>query len=105
MEETLLEIAATFHGLCLDCMDRSKPKTGDVDRDYWTHDFKDEWDVNCRIQHGQSTWYFSFMGRKSEMKAHQLQKQKMQQEQKNYERSYGLGSHSFHHLKSLIQRE
>lgn len=58
-----------FDGLCLDCLDRSKPKTGDRDNDYWHHnDLRDEkWDHRCRIKHGEPTWYFSYMGRKEDM--------------------------------------
>lgn len=57
-----------FDGLCLDCMDRSKPKTGDVDKDYWRHHLleEDDWVTSCRFPHKQPTWYFSFMGRKEE---------------------------------------
>ncbi|KAK4692165.1 hypothetical protein P7C71_g4984, partial [Lecanoromycetidae sp. Uapishka_2] len=34
-----------FDGLCLDCLNRSKPKLGDADKDYWRHaDLKEhEW--------------------------------------------------------------
>ena len=54
-----------FDGLCLDCLDRSKPKTGDVDMDYWRHNMleEDDWVSGCRFRHKQSTWYFSYMGR------------------------------------------
>jgi hypothetical protein len=52
-------------------MDISKPKTGDLDTDYWEHDRIRDWSRQCRIKHGQSTWYFSFMGRKAKMDAHQ----------------------------------
>lgn len=57
-----------FHGLCLDCLDRSKPKVGDVDMDYWEHDQlkEHEWVHGCRFNHKQPTWYFSFNGRKEE---------------------------------------
>jgi len=69
------KILSDFDGLCLDCMDLSLPKIdGDVDRDYWEHDKNRIWDVDCRISHSQPTWYFSFMGRRAEMKAHQLKK-------------------------------
>lgn len=55
-----------FDGLCLDCMDSSNPKTGDDDVDYWLHnDLNEDQRVRgCRHEHGQPTWYFSFMGRK-----------------------------------------
>ena len=64
-----------YHGLCLDCMDRSKPKYGSDDADYWKvlRVKKKEYDHRCRIEHGESTWYHSFMGRqdvrKRKMKA------------------------------------
>jgi hypothetical protein len=56
-----------FDGLCLDCMDASKPKFGDADEDYWKHDERRNWDGDCRIKHGQPSWYFSFMGRRQKM--------------------------------------
>ena len=57
-----------FDGLCLDCMDKSKPKTGDADMDYWLHNDLGETGrvEGCRFLHKQPTWYFSFMGRKEE---------------------------------------
>ena len=57
-----------FHGLCLDCLDRSKPKLGDADMDYWRHNTlkENEWVTGCRFRHKQPTWYFSFNGRKEE---------------------------------------
>jgi hypothetical protein len=54
-----------FDGLCLDCMDRSRPKKDD-DRDYWTKcksGYGGRWDLNCRLHHGQQTWYVSWCGR------------------------------------------
>lgn len=57
-------------------MDKSKPKTGDIDRDYWEHDIEEEWSAYCRINHKQATWYFSFMGRKADMKAHKDRKRR-----------------------------
>ena len=59
-----------FDGLCLDCAKMTK--TRNVDDDYWLHDAARKWDEDCRIRHGQPTWYFSFMGRKTDMKAHKL---------------------------------
>ncbi|KAL8897858.1 MAG: hypothetical protein Q9207_006987 [Kuettlingeria erythrocarpa] len=61
-------VSAYFDGLCLDCLDRSKPKTGDVDMDYWRHhELKEhEYTSGCRFPHRQPTWYFSFNGRKEE---------------------------------------
>jgi hypothetical protein len=52
-----------FDGLCLDCMNRSKPK--DLDDEYWKHNtnVNGRWDSRCRITHNQSTWYVSWLGR------------------------------------------
>lgn len=57
-----------FDGLCLDCLDKSKPKTKDEDTDYWEHNNFEggRYDSGCHIDHGQPTWYFSFMGRKED---------------------------------------
>ena len=46
----------------------SKCKFGDADGDYWRHADNDvQWDANCRIKHGQPSWYFSFLGRREKM--------------------------------------
>lgn len=65
---TLNHVGTYFDGLCLDCMDRSKSRSGDTDEDYWQHNNLSETDVieNCRFEHKQPTWYFSFMGRKED---------------------------------------
>lgn len=54
-----------FDGLCLDCMDRSKPKGKNLDDKYWTHNSSvgGRWDSRCRFKHNQSTWYVSWLGR------------------------------------------
>jgi len=65
VEDAVTYTAQNFNGLCLDCMDRMKPKTGDRHDDYWRHNnFRDRdvWFKGCRIKHKQPTWYFSFMG-------------------------------------------
>ncbi|KAK5137621.1 hypothetical protein LTR08_007916 [Meristemomyces frigidus] len=57
-----------FDGLCLDCMNTSKPKFGDANEDYWQHSKQGvPWDAGCRIRHQQPSWYFSFMGRRYKM--------------------------------------
>lgn len=61
-----------FDGLCLD--DIKRTKKNDVDEDYWEHDIEKDWSSGCRIAHGQPTWYFSFMGRKTDMAKHKAQK-------------------------------
>ncbi|KAF2441643.1 hypothetical protein P171DRAFT_456641 [Karstenula rhodostoma CBS 690.94] len=54
-----------FDGLCLDCMDRSKPKGKDLDDEYWriNSSVKNRWDSRCRVPHKQATWYVSWLGR------------------------------------------
>lgn len=63
------EVLRNFQGLCLDCMKLTKSE--DVHRDYWLHDQQKKWDQGCRITHAQPTWYFSYMGRKTDMKNYQ----------------------------------
>jgi hypothetical protein len=55
----------SFDGLCIDCMDRSRPKRGDGDVDYWRQleSIDGRWDVNCRVRHGEPSWYISWCGR------------------------------------------
>lgn len=48
-----------FEGLCLDCMRRSPRK----DSKYWRPEsHQEDYDKHCRIYHGKTSWYFSFMG-------------------------------------------
>ncbi|KAL8828735.1 MAG: hypothetical protein Q9191_002421 [Dirinaria sp. TL-2023a] len=72
IQGTISLVRRYFDGLCLDCMDKSKSKTGDSDSDYWYHNEleENEWDHSCRESHGQPTWYFSFMGRKEDQKTY-----------------------------------
>jgi hypothetical protein len=72
IEKLRKEVKADFNGLCLDCMDRTKPKYGTTDRDYWEHDRIQDWSRGCRFRHGQTTWYFSYMGRREDMLGHQM---------------------------------
>ena len=68
IEETVKFVRYYFDGLCLDCLDRSKPKSKDPDMDYWRHNELKEhqWVTGCRVRHKQPSWYFSFMGRKED---------------------------------------
>lgn len=68
------ELISYFNGLCLDCMKLTK--TGDVHQDYWEHDIHQEWGTYCRVSHEQPTWYFSFMGRKTDMMRHKEAKRR-----------------------------
>ena len=68
VDEAREHVGSYFDGLCLDCMNRSKAKLGDVDKDYWQHNNLSEKEIikGCRFEHKQPTWYFSFMGRKED---------------------------------------
>jgi hypothetical protein len=54
-----------FNGMCLDCMNRSKPRGKNLDDEYEKHNqsIGGRWDTQCRIKHGQPTWYVSWLGR------------------------------------------
>ena len=59
-----------FDGLCIDCMNRTKPKLKDHHADFWNYNnFHDEdgWFKGCRVRHKQPSWYYSFMGREEDM--------------------------------------
>ncbi|GAQ04923.1 hypothetical protein ALT_2244 [Aspergillus lentulus] len=67
VRQAIALVSGYFDGLCLDCMDRTKDLLveGNKDQDYWFHDqWEQSYDRDCRIPHGEPTWYFSFMGRK-----------------------------------------
>jgi hypothetical protein len=54
-----------FDGLCVDCMDRSRPRRENEDVDYWRQleSIDGRWDANCRVRHGEPSWYISWCGR------------------------------------------
>ncbi|KAK6607092.1 hypothetical protein H4I96_02496 [Botrytis cinerea] len=77
IERTGNQVQEHFDGLCLDCMSVSKPKDGkDVDAAYWQHDTLKQYSKGCRVQHDQPTWYWSFMGRRTQMQAQQVARQR-----------------------------
>lgn len=61
VEEACKRTARDFDGLCLDCMDRSKPKREDDDEGYWRRNYLANgcWDMVCRFRYSHSTWYHS----------------------------------------------
>ncbi|KXT01768.1 hypothetical protein AC579_8923 [Pseudocercospora musae] len=60
------EIGNYFAGLCLDCMTASKGD--DAEGKYWSHSKPGvKWDEGCTVNHGQASWYFSFMGPREDM--------------------------------------
>ncbi|CAD6439793.1 edf7e636-9234-4d39-9322-fb10b814c5d1 [Sclerotinia trifoliorum] len=77
IERTGEQVQDHFDGLYLDCMNTSKPKDGkDVDRAFWDHGAFGKYSNGCRVQHDQPTWYWSFMGRRTQMVAHQAARQR-----------------------------
>ena len=58
------QVADYFHGMCLDCMSMSSSERDGADMSYWEHKNLKNWDKRCRCDHGEPTWYFSFMGRR-----------------------------------------
>jgi hypothetical protein len=68
-------IQKNFEGLCLDCMDFSSGSAQET-KNYLRRDLGEQYDDGCRISHGQPTWYWSYMGRRTEMQAHQREKHK-----------------------------
>jgi hypothetical protein len=73
-----------FEGLCLDCMNKSlatkSKEPGSTDVDYWKHDLYESWSSGCRFRHGQPTWYWSFMGRQTNMTTFQELRERRQRE-------------------------
>lgn len=56
------KVAGYFDGLCLDCMNPDKPKSGGdyyVESDEDSYDDRYTYDRYCRIAHGEPTQYFS----------------------------------------------
>lgn len=63
-----------FDGLCLDCINNTA--LNDTDEQYWYHAHMGNFSFNCRVDHGESTWYWSYMGRASKMIEYHVEKQK-----------------------------
>jgi hypothetical protein len=121
IKKTCKDIHNYWQGLCLDCMDISAPKTGDLDGDYCKcskrdtflflailapansllglHNSIKRWDKDCRISHQRNTWYFSFMGRQEIMTSFQKAQQERKRERNRparYRRSPFALSSSFY---------
>jgi hypothetical protein len=86
-ETVRMQVDDSFVGLCLDCL--TKSKFGSDDADYWLHCLQFEYDHGCTIDHGQPTWYFSFLGRLEDMKEFQDQKKEKEQQQQQTMRRTG----------------
>ena len=54
-----------FDGVCMDCMNVSRPNGRNPDDEYWLKlgNTNGRWDKKCRVVHGQQTWYVSWCGR------------------------------------------
>lgn len=59
-----------YHGLCLDCMNRSTHPNEEMRNDYWLRDKDREWDRGCTESHGKATWYFSYIGHPADMRSY-----------------------------------
>jgi hypothetical protein len=57
-----MKTADHFQGLCIDCMDRSKIANARTDEYYWTK-LGPRAPRDCRVKHGDCTWYVSWCGR------------------------------------------
>ncbi|KAF7957704.1 hypothetical protein EAE96_003274 [Botrytis aclada] len=77
------EIQSSFHGLCLDCMHNSS-EGSEMAFVYYENDLNKCYDEDCRISHGQSTWYWSNMGKKEDMQAHQEQKKRAYEDRQRF---------------------
>ncbi|CAF9909271.1 MAG: hypothetical protein HETSPECPRED_008905 [Heterodermia speciosa] len=66
VESAVRTARCDFDGLCLDCMERSKPRPETDAEDYLKDNMPtvDDWSRPCRVQHGEPTWYHSFMGQR-----------------------------------------
>ncbi|KAJ5618696.1 hypothetical protein N7528_006807 [Penicillium herquei] len=57
------KVAGYFDGMCLDCMKQeANPRS-----EYWRtrrYERYERYDDECRIRHGEPSWYFSFMGKR-----------------------------------------
>ncbi|KAL2831453.1 hypothetical protein BDW59DRAFT_182118 [Aspergillus cavernicola] len=60
------KVADYFDGMCLDCMSVTKclREGRNPDHEYWMHGKNRQYDADCRIKHGEPTWWFSFMGQR-----------------------------------------
>ncbi len=65
-------VAGDFQGLCLDCMANSKIDS--IESQYFENGKEDYYSVGCRITHGRTSWYFSFMGKEGQMEKWKKQK-------------------------------
>ncbi|TGO61733.1 hypothetical protein BCON_0025g00610 [Botryotinia convoluta] len=79
------EIQSNFHGLCLDCMHNSS-EGSDKAFIYYQNNLCKCYDRSCRLSHGQSSWYWSNMGKKEDMQAHQEQEKRAYESRRSFER-------------------
>ena len=64
VDDICTNVANLFQGLCLDCMNDSVGYPKRPDKDYWDRRNRYRYGgTTCRIEHGEATWYWSFMGR------------------------------------------
>jgi hypothetical protein len=61
------DAAVHFDGLCLDCINVPHKKNKA------RRDFRPHWDSNCRISHGEPTWWFSYLASRQPDEQNNLQ--------------------------------
>ncbi|KAF2262312.1 hypothetical protein CC78DRAFT_569906 [Lojkania enalia] len=82
VEIAIRRVNADFHGLCLNCMNRSERGVGQSKQDYFRKNSPDNgcWDMGCRFGHGHSTWRYSWMGLAADRKAISIKHQRNNEE-------------------------
>jgi hypothetical protein len=53
------ELRNSYDGICLNCLHHDK--TGSFPQDYWNQPFISNYSEGCEIEHGEPTWYFSWI--------------------------------------------
>ncbi|KAH9216437.1 hypothetical protein DL95DRAFT_460295 [Leptodontidium sp. 2 PMI_412] len=76
----------SFDGLCLDCMDLAGRR--DWDRDYDNHRYIGS--ENCRIYHGQPSFYFSWIARKQQPDYYERERDTRKRKMGDEEETFGL---------------
>lgn len=70
VEKSRRECKMGFDGLCLDCMDQSTSEDEVKEQRFWQKAKGGAgWDQGCRVRHGQSSWYFSWLGDRAKLVA------------------------------------
>jgi hypothetical protein len=80
-------VESNFEGLCLDCILKSKIRDqNDQYRKSRGHSAGHNWSKNCRIEHGEPTWYFSFLASRQREDAHEQERLKRKDQKERVEK-------------------